>query len=148
MIKAKSRALPLLVRLAENNVKGVLHRAGEIKNMLAKLDERLEQLKELRVDYLERLRSLQLDKGLSEAQNLRRFIKNLLDMEDRLKAERESIEGRLAQAMSDLAKARIEQKKMESLLERQTTRDMKAEEEKEQRAMDAAGIARFNRQPV
>jgi flagellar export protein FliJ len=148
MIKAKSRALPLLVRLAENKVKGVLHRAGEIKNMLAKLDERLEQLKELRVDYLERLRSLQLDKGLSEAQNLRRFIKNLLDMEDRLKAERESIEGRLAQAMSDLAKARIEQKKMESLLERQTTRDMKAEEEKEQRAMDAAGIARFNRQPV
>ncbi|MFZ8975315.1 MAG: flagellar export protein FliJ [Pseudomonadales bacterium] len=148
MIKAKSRALPLLVRLAENKVKGVLHRVGEIKNMLAKLDERLEQLKELRVDYLERLRSLQLDKGLSEAQNLRRFIKNLLDMEDRLKAERESIEGRLAQAMSDLAKARIEQKKMESLLERQTTRDMKAEEEKEQRAMDAAGIARFNRQPV
>ncbi|MGA1043574.1 MAG: flagellar export protein FliJ [Burkholderiaceae bacterium] len=148
MIKAKSRALPLLVRLAENRVKGVLHRVGEIKNMLAKLDERLEQLKELRVDYLERLRSLQLDKGLSEAQNLRRFIKNLLDMEDRLKAERESIEGRLAQAMSDLAKARIEQKKMESLLERQTTRDMKAEEEKEQRAMDAAGIARFNRQPV
>ena len=148
MIKAKSRALPLLLRLAENKVKGVLHRVGEIKNMLAKLDERLEQLKELRVDYLERLRSLQLDKGLSEAQNLRRFIKNLLDMEDRLKAERESIEGRLAQAMSDLAKARIEQKKMESLLERQTTRDMKAEEEKEQRAMDAAGIARFNRQPV
>ncbi|MGA1274028.1 MAG: flagellar export protein FliJ [Burkholderiaceae bacterium] len=148
MTKAKSRALPLLVRLAENKVKGVLHRVGEIKNMLAKLDERLEQLKELRVDYLERLRSLQLDKGLSEAQNLRRFIKNLLDMEDRLKAERESIEGRLAQAMSDLAKARIEQKKMESLLERQTTRDMKAEEEKEQRAMDAAGIARFNRQPV
>lgn len=148
MIKAKSRALPLLVRLAENKVKGVLHRVGEIKNMLAKLDERLEQLKELRVDYLERLRSLQLDKGLSEAQNLRRFIKNLLDMEDRLKAERESIEGRLAQAMSDLAKARIEQKKTESLLERQTTRDMKAEEEKEQRAMDAAGIARFNRQPV
>ena len=148
MIKAKSRALPLLVRLAENKFKGVLHRVGEIKNMLAKLDERLEQLKELRVDYLERLRSLQLDKGLSEAQNLRRFIKNLLDMEDRLKAERESIEGRLAQAMSDLAKARIEQKKMESLLERQTTRDMKAEEEKEQRAMDAAGIARFNRQPV
>ncbi|MFZ9759344.1 MAG: flagellar export protein FliJ [Burkholderiaceae bacterium] len=148
MIKAKSRALPLLVRLAENKVKGVLHRVGEIKNMLAKLDERLEQLKELRVDYLERLRSLQLDKGLSEAQNLRRFIKNLLDMEDRLKAERESIKGRLAQAMSDLAKARIEQKKMESLLERQNTRDMKAEEEKEQRAMDAAGIARFNRQPV
>ena len=136
------------MRLAENKVKGVLHRVGEIKNMLAKLDERLEQLKELRVDYLERLRSLQLDKGLSEAQNLRRFIKNLLDMEDRLKAERESIEGRLAQAMSDLAKARIEQKKMESLHERQTTRDMKAEEEKEQRAMDAAGIARFNRQPV
>ena len=96
MIKAKSRALPLLVRLAENKVKGVLHRVGEIKNMLAKLDERLEQLKELRVDYLERLRSLQLDKGLSEAQNLRRFIKNLLDMEDRLKAERESIEGRLS----------------------------------------------------
>ena len=148
MIKAESGALPLLVRLAENKVKGVLHRVGEIKNMLAKLDERLEQLKELRVDYLERLRSLQLDKGLSEAQNLRRFIKNLLDMEDRLKAERESIEGRLAQAMSDLAKARIEQKKMESLFERQTTRDMKAEEEKEQRAMDAAGIARFNRQPV
>ena len=148
MIKAKSRALPLLVRLAENKVKGVLHRVGEIKNMLAKLDERLEQLKELRVDYLERLRSLQLDKGLSEAQNLRRFIKNLLDMEDRLKAERESIEGRLAQAMSDLANARIEQKKMESLLTRQTARDMQAEEEKEQRAMDAAGIARFNRQRV
>ena len=148
MIKATSRALPLLVRLAENKVKGVLHRVGEIKNMLAKLDERLEQLTELRVDYLERLRSLQLDKGLSEAQNLRRFIKNLLDMEDRLKAERESIEGRLTQAMSDLAKARVEQKKMESLLERQTTREMKAEEEKEQRAMDAAGIARFNRQVV
>ena len=147
-MKATNRALPLLVRLAENKVKGVLHRVGEIKNMLTKLDERLAQLTELRVDYYERLRSLQLDKGLSEAQNLRRFIKNLLDMEDRLKAERESIEGRLAQAMSDLRAAQVEQKKMESLLERQTSREEKAKEEKEQRAMDAAGIARFNRQPV
>ena len=148
MMKTSGRAIPLLVRLAENKVSGVLHRVGEIKNMLTKLEERLLQLKELRNDYTERLRSLQLDKGLSEAQNLRRFIKSLLDMEDRLKAERESIEGRLAQAMSDLAQARLDQKKMQSLLERQSSRQAKADEEKEQRAMDAAGIARFNRQTV
>ena len=147
-MKTSGRALPLLVRLAENKVKGVLHRIGEIKSMLAKLDQRLAQLTELRVDYYERLRSLQLDKGLSEAQNLRRFIKNLLEMEERLKTERESIEARLAQAMTDLRAAQLEQKKMESLLERQTNREAKASEEKEQRAMDAAGIARFNRQVV
>ena len=115
-MKTAGRAIPLLVRLAENKVSGVLHRVAEIKNMLTKLEERLLQLTELRHDYTERLRSLQLDKGLSEAQNLRRFIKSLLDMEDRLKAERESIEGRLAQAMSDLAQARLDQKKMQSLL--------------------------------
>ncbi len=147
-MKSSGRALPLLVRLAENKVKGVLHRIGEIKNMLAKLNERQRQVVELRNDYLGRLRKVHVDKGLSEAQNLRKFIKNLLEMEERVKAECESVEARLALAMADLRKAQLEQKKMESLLERHTTRETKAQEKKDERAMDAAGIARFNRQAV
>ncbi len=43
-MKTAGRAIPLLVRLAENKVSGVLHRVGEIKNMLTKLEERLLQL--------------------------------------------------------------------------------------------------------
>jgi flagellar export protein FliJ len=147
-MKASSRALPLLVRLAENKVKAVLHRIGEVKAMLKKLDDRQSQVKELKEDYLNRLKQVQIDKGLVEAQNLRSFIKSLLEMEDRLKAERQSIQTRLDQAMTELRTAQVEQKKMESLLERQTNREAKAQEKKDQRAMDAAGIARFNRQPV
>ncbi|MEK9812207.1 MAG: flagellar export protein FliJ [Bordetella sp.] len=147
-MKASSRTLPLLVRLAENKVKAVLHRIGEVKAMLEKLDDRQRQVKELKKDYLNRLKQVQIDKGLVEAQNLRSFIKNLLEMEDRLKAERQSIQARLDQAMTELRTAQVEQKKMESLLERQTNREVKAQEKKDQRAMDAAGIARFNRQPV
>lgn len=147
-MKASSRALPLLVRLAENKVKAVLHRIGEVKAMLKKLDDRQSQVKELKEDYLNRLKQVQIDKGLVEAQNLRSFIKNLLEVEDRLKAERQSIQARLDQAMTELRTAQVEQKKMESLLERQTNREVKAQEEKDQRAMDAAGITRFNRQPV
>ena len=147
-MKTSGRALPLLVRLAENKVKAVLHRIGEIKAMLKKMDEREAQVKELKDDYLNRLKQVQLDKGLAEAQNLRSFIKSLLEMEDRLTLERQSIQARLDQAMTDLRAAQLEQKKMESLLERHTTRENKAREEKDQRAMDAAAIARFNRQPV
>ena len=147
-MKSSGRALPLLVRLAENKVKGVLHRIGEIKAMLKKMDERQAQVQELKEDYLNRLKQVQLDKGLAEAQNLRSFIKSLLEMDDRLKAERQSIQARHDEAMTDVRAAQLEQKKMESLLERQTNREAKASEEKEQRAMDAAGIARFNRQTV
>jgi flagellar export protein FliJ len=147
-MKTSGRALSLLVRLAENKVKAVLHRIGEIKAMLKKMDERQAQVKELKEDYLNRLKQVQLDKGLAEAQNLRSFIKSLLEMEDRLTLERQSIQARLDQAMTDLRAAQLEQKKMESLLERHTTRETKAREEKDQRAMDAAGIARFNRQTV
>ena len=147
-MKTSGRALPLLVRLAENKVKAVLHRIGEIRAMLKKMDERQAQVKELKEDYLNRLRQVHLDKGLVEAQNLRSFIKSLLEMEDRLTLERQSIQARLDQAMTELRGAQVEQKKMESLLERQTNRESKAQEKKDQRAMDAAGIARFNRQPV
>ncbi len=147
-MKASSRALTLLVRLAENKVKAVLHRISEVKAMLKKLDDRQSQVRELREDYLNRLKQVQIDKGLVEAQNLRSFIKNLLELEDRLNAERQSIQARLDQAMTELRTAQVEQKKMESLLERQTNREAKAQEKKDQRAMDAAGIARFNRQPV
>lgn len=147
-MKTSGRALPLLVRLAENKVKAVLHRIGEIKAMLKKMDERQAQVKDLKEDYLNRLKQVHLDKGLVEAQNLRSFIKSLLEMEDRLTLERQSIQARLDQAMTELRGAQVEQKKMESLLERQTNRESKAQEKKDQRAMDAAGIARFNRQPV
>jgi flagellar export protein FliJ len=145
---AKSRnsgSLGLLARLAENKVQAGLHQLAEVQKTLAKNEHQKKQIAQLKQDYAQRLSALTVDKGLTQAQELRKFIQNLLTMEEKLLLEQQVIEQKLAAAQAALQEAQLEKRKMESLVERNEAKAAKAQSIVEQRALDAAGLARFNR---
>ena len=145
---AKSRnsgSLGLLARLAENKVQAGLQQLAEVQKTLAKNEHQKKQIAQLKQDYAQRLSALTVDKGLTQAQELRKFIQNLLTMEEKLLLEQQVIEQKLAAAQAALQEAQLEKRKMESLVERNEAKAAKAQSIVEQRALDAAGLARFNR---
>jgi flagellar export protein FliJ len=140
-----SGSLGLLARLAENKVQAALHKIAEVQKALAKNEHQKKQIAQLKQDYTQRLAALTVDKGLTQAQELRKFIQNLLVMEEKVLLEQQSIEQKLGVAQTALQEAQLEKRKMESLVERSEAKAAKAQSIVEQRALDAAGLARFNR---
>jgi flagellar export protein FliJ len=146
--KGSSRSLGLLARLAENKVQASMHRITELQKAQAKIDAQREQLVKLKDDYSQQLAALTIDKGLVQAQGLRRFIQNLLALEERLDIEAQSLLEKAEAAQQALRDAQLQKRKMESLVERQEVKTAKEKSIVDQRALDAVGIARFNRRQV
>lgn len=146
--KGSSRSLGLLARLAENKVQASMHRITELQKAQAKIDTQREQLVKLKDDYSQQLAALTIDKGLAQAQGLRRFIQNLLALEERLDIEAQSLLEKAEAAQQALRDAQLQKRKMESLVERQEVKTAKEKSIVDQRALDAVGIARFNRRQV
>lgn len=146
--KGSARSLGLLARLAENKVQASLHRMTELQKAQEKIDAQREQLLKLKSEYCQQLAALTIDKGLVQAQGLRRFIQNLLALEERLNLETQSLLEKKASAQQALTEAQLQKRKMESLVERQEVKTAKEKSIVDQRALDAAGIARFNRKLV
>ena len=140
-----SGSLGLLARLAENKVQAALHHLAEVQKALAKNEHQKTQIAQLKQDYVQRLSALTVDKGLTQAQELRKFIQNLLTMEEKVLLEQQAIEQKLMAARAALQDVQMEKRKMESLVERSEAKAAKAQSIVEQRALDAAGLARFNR---
>jgi flagellar export protein FliJ len=138
-------SLGLLARLAENKVQAALHHLAEVQKALAKNEHQKMQIAKLKQDYAQRLSALTVDKGLTQAQELRKFIQNLLTMEEKVLLEQKAIEQKLSAAQGALQEAQLEKRKMESLVERSEAKAVKAQSIVDQRALDAAGLARFNR---
>jgi flagellar export protein FliJ len=138
-------SLGLLARLAENKVQAALHHLAEVQKALAENEHQKKQITQLKEDYAQRLSALTVDKGLTQAQELRKFIQNLLTMEEKVLLEQQAIEQKLSAAQGALQEAQLEKRKMESLVERSEAKAAKAQSIVEQRALDAAGLARFNR---
>lgn len=139
-----AKGVGLLARLAENKVQGFTQRLSELHASQKKLDTRKAQVSSLKKDYQRQLQTIDADKGLAQVQALRRFILNLLEMEARLDLEQQSLSAQLDNAKQLLLDAQVGQKKMESLVERQDVEQARKRSLTEQRAMDAAAIARFN----
>lgn len=144
--KGATRSLGLLARLAENKVQASLHRMAELKKAQARIDTQKQQLLSMKEDYTRQLMALTIDKGLAQAQGLRKFIQNLLSLEERLDLEAQGLEKKLEEAQQSLRDAQLQKRKMESLVERQALKIAKEKSIVDQRALDAVGIARFNRQ--
>ena len=138
------KGVGLLARLAENKVQGFTQRLSELHASQKKLDTRKAQVSSLKKDYQRQLQTIDADKGLAQVQAVRRFILNLLEMEARLDLEQQSLSAQLDNAKQLLLDAQVGQKKMESLVERQDVERARKRSLTEQRAMDAAAIARFN----
>jgi len=138
------KGVGLLARLAETKVQGFFQRLCELNASQAKLDTKKAQISSLKKDYQRQLQTIDGDKGLVQVQAIRRFILNLLEMEARLDLEQQSLSAQLDNAKQLLVDAQIGQKKMESLVERQDVEQARRRSLMEQRAMDAAAIARFN----
>ena len=143
--KGATRSLGLLARLAENKVQASLHRIAELKKAQAKIDTQKQQLLSMKEDYTQQLTALTIDKGLAQAQGLRKFIQNLLSLEERLDLEAQGLAKKLEEAQQSLRDAQLQKRKMESLVERQELKIAKEKSIVDQRALDAVGIARFNR---
>jgi flagellar export protein FliJ len=139
-----TKGVGLLARLAENKVQGVTQRLSALQASQQKLDTRKAQVSSLKSDYQRQLHTIDADKGLAQVQAIRRFILNLLEMEARLDLEQQSLTTQLDNAKQLLLDAQVGQKKMESLVERQDVELARKRSLTEQRAMDAAAIARFN----
>jgi flagellar export protein FliJ len=141
-------SLGLLARLSDGKVQASIHRIAELQKALAKIESQRDQVTHLKDDYLKRLSDLTVDKGLAQAQELRKFIQNLIAMEEKIVLDQKAAEERIAMAQTGLQDAQLEKRKMESLVERQEVKAAKARSIVEQRALDAAGVSRFNRRQV
>lgn len=141
-----SGSLGLLARLAENKIQAALHQIAEVQKARAKNEHQQNQITQLKQDYAQRLAALTVDRGLTQAQELRKFIQNLLTMEEKVLLEQQSIEQKLGVAQTVLQQAQLEKRKMESLVERSEAKAAKAQSIVEQRALDAAGLARYTRE--
>ena len=140
-----SRAWKVLGRLAETKVEEQRQELQKINLALTQLEQRKTQIMFLIAENQARLTEKRKGCSMNEIQVITRFITSLGGALQGTQVEMEIVQQKRNLAFEKLEEARKEELKMDSLMEREETRRLKERELKEQKAMDAAAIALFNR---
>lgn len=140
-----SKAWKVLGRLAENKVQKRRQELQQINQTIQQLEFRKAQILLLMSENRSRLESKKQGCSMSEIQVITRFITNLGGALRGTDQEIEIFTQKKALASKELHLATREEHKMGSLLERDVMRQEKAAQLAEQKQLDAAGIAIFNK---
>jgi flagellar export protein FliJ len=139
-----SRAWKVLGRLAESKVEECRQELQQVNSAISQLESRKSQIVLLIAENQARLSAKKKGCSMSEIQVITRFITNLGMALRGTEVEIDTFDKKRASIASQLAEAKREGQKMESLLERDEARRKKARELREQKVMDAAAITLFN----
>lgn len=140
-----SKAWKVLGRLAENKVQKRRQELQQINQAIQQLEFRKAQILLLMSENRSRLESKKQGCSMSEIQVITRFITNLGGALRGTDQEIEIFTQKKVLASKELHLATREEQKMDSLLERDVMRQEKAAQLAEQKQLDAAGIAIFNK---
>jgi len=96
-------------------------------------------------EYRQRERSIrQADDGLLSQANQRQFMSQILALAERVRTDLEKAQAVMDNEQKLLQAAELELRKMKSLEEQDREKARKSGERREQRVMDALGVAQFN----
>ena len=96
-------------------------------------------------EYRQRERSIrQADDGLLSQANQRQFMSQILALAERVRTDLEKAQAVMDNEQKLLQAAELELRKMKSLEEQDREKVRKTGERREQRVMDALGVAQFN----
>ncbi len=117
----------------------------DARQRVAKLEQSLAHLDQLRDDYIARYNEAQKEAhSISDTINYRKFLEHLRGLRGRVEGQLQDANLRLADAKAELVKALREQAKMDAMVERDERNQALAVAKQEQRAMDEAGLRLFN----
>ncbi len=113
---------------------------------LDKLQASVAHVDRLRDDYILRYNAAQKEAHkISDNLAYRQFLDHLQELKQKVKSQQAQAELMLAEAKSAHQQALREQLKMEAMVEREERNRLLAAARSDQKAMDQAGLAQFNR---
>jgi flagellar export protein FliJ len=141
-----TRPWATLGKLAEKDLDALRLEITRIDEAVRSSKEREVKLLALVQENRDRLsRPLEDGRLMGDIQVIGMFIQNLSKAINGLKSEQKLLLDRREVAELKFRETRLRIKKMESLIERDEEKISKKQNIEEQRALDAAGLARFNR---
>lgn len=144
MIQRRQKSLELLAKLAEQKEKVALHKLVEVQKAHERLAEKSRQVADLMNDYRAQLTSIGEDPGMVKTQAVHRYIRNLLDAQERLRMEHDKTVAWERAVREELINVRLELQRMRSLAERGEAKIAALAEKSEQIRMDAVALSQFN----
>ena len=108
MIQRRQKSLELLAKLAEHKEKAALQKLAEVQKAHERLAEKSRQVADLMADYRAQLTNIGEDPGMVKTQAVHRYIRNLLDAQERLRVEHDKTVAWERAVREELMNARLE----------------------------------------
>jgi len=141
----KQTTWTVLAEKAQAAVRDAQELVSEARHWVAKLEQSLAHLDQLRDDYIVRYNEAQKEAhSISDTITYRKFFEHLRGLRTRVEGQLQDASLKLADAKAELVKALREQAKMDAMVERDERNQALAIAKQEQRAMDEAGLRLFN----
>ncbi len=135
--------------LADKAAQATRAAQAQVSDATAKVDKlqgSVDHVDRLRNDYIARFQAAQKEAHkISDNVGYRQFLDHLQELKQKVKSQLAQAELQLADAKAALQQAQREQIKMEAMVEREERNRLLAAARAEQRAMDEAGLAIYNR---
>ena len=144
MIQRRQKSLELLAKLAEQKEKAALQKLAEVQKAHERLAEKSRQVADLMADYRAQLTNIGEDPGMVKTQAVHRYIRNLLDAQERLRVEHDKTVAWERAVREELMNARLELQRMRSLAERGEAKIASMAQKSEQFRLDAVALSQFN----
>jgi flagellar export protein FliJ len=141
----KQTTWTVLADKAKTAVRDAQQLVTNARERVAKLEQSIAHLDQLRDDYIARYNEAQKEAhAISDTITYRKFLEHLRGLRGRIEGQLQDANLMLAEAKSELVKALREQAKMDAMVERDERNQALAVAKQEQRAMDEAGLRLFN----
>lgn len=136
----------ILTELAGAKVSEASRQLGQVQNELVTAERRKTQILGMIAENQQRLKGTGGSaQAMADVQFIAQFLSTLARAQEGTEQEITGLLHRRSRVEQKLALARLEEKKMDSLKEREQTRIAQAQADQEQRAMDAVALAQFHR---
>lgn len=136
---------PFLSKKAQEAVDEILREVSEARQKIDKTKKGRQRIREMIAVYKQRaeIRGKEI-RNHSETANDRRFVAQLLELEERVEKDVKNLESSLEELLKKLRAAEVYRIKMVSLAEKDVQAYRLHQAKQEQKQMDALGITLFN----
>ena len=135
----------VLANKAQDQVQKCLADLAQSRSRVEQLTASHQRVSAMYEEYRQRERSIrQADDGLLSQANQRQFMSQILALAERVRTDLEKAQAVMDNEQKQLQAAELELRKMKSLEEQDREKARKSGERREQRVMDALGVAQFN----
>lgn len=135
----------VLANKAQDQVQKCRADLAQSRSRVEQLTASYQRVSAMYEEYRQRERSIrQANDGLLSQANQRQFMSQILALAERVRTDLEKAQAVMDNEQKQLQAAELELRKMKSLEEQDREKARKSGERREQRVMDALGVAQFN----